>query len=65
MAIDGLDSDGLGLGIGDLIDNDRGQQTVGTIGDLDGDGHAEIFAAAARATYGGPASGSVYLLRAG
>jgi hypothetical protein len=65
IAIDGLDSDGLGLGVGDLIEDDRGQQTVGTIGDLDGDGRAEVFAAAGRATYGGPASGSVYLLRAG
>jgi len=65
MAIDGLDSDGLGLGVDDLSEADRGQQTVGTIDDLDGDGRAEIFAAAARATYGGPASGSVYLLRAG
>jgi FG-GAP repeat len=65
LEIDGLDSDGLGLGVDDLPDDDHGQQTVGTIGDLDGDGRAQIFAAAARATYGGPASGSVYLLRAG
>jgi FG-GAP repeat len=65
LAIDGLDGDGLGLGVGDLSEDDHGQQAVGAIGDLDGDGRSEIFAAAAHATYGGPASGSVYLLRAG
>jgi hypothetical protein len=63
LRIDGRDGDGLGLGVDDLLDDAHGQQSVGSLGDINGDGRSELFAAAAPATYGGPASGSVYLLR--
>jgi hypothetical protein len=63
LRIDGSEGSGLGLGVDGMLDDAHGQQSVGTLGDTDGDGRSELFAAAAPATYGGPASGSVYVLR--